>query len=346
MERIIFHIDMDAFFASIEERENPHFRGKPIVVGADPNGGHGRGVVSTANYQARTYGIKSAMPISEAYRRCPHAIFLPVNGRLYSTVSQNIFQILRATTRVIEPVGIDEAYLDMSHCESFTKAEEEARNIKRAIVRRERITASIGIGPNKLVAKIASDHQKPDGLTVVLPSNTQQFLDPLPVGVLRGIGQKTSARLYSLGVRTVAMLREVPRDRLGMLFGKQGCDMYDRARGIDVRPVKEEDVMKSIGREHTFSEDIRDMETVFSTLEALADTVLRDLEKEKFLGRTLAVIVRYAGFETHTRRTTLSKPFRTRQEISRIARQLILPFLIQPPLKKIRLVGIRISNAS
>jgi DNA polymerase IV (DinB-like DNA polymerase) len=344
--RIILHLDMDYFFAAVEERENPALRGQPVVVGADPKGGKGRGVVSTCNYEARKFGIHSGMPISIAWRKCPQAIFLPVRFDLYAKVSEQIMALLKS---FIEPAGkfeqvsIDEAYLDISFLKSYQKAESLARKIKNEIKKKEKLTCSIGIGPNKLIAKIASDFQKPDGLTVIKPEKVMSFLLPMDVDVLYGVGPKTAGILYQMGVRTVRDLQKISKKRLVEIFGVFGEDLYKMARGIDEREVEEYWEIKSIGRQITFLEDTRDRGLITKTLLQLAHDVWRELKEQKFLFRTVTVTCRYFDFETHDKSETLPKPTDSFQKLKILSLKLILPFLVGKK-KKVRLVGVRVSN--
>ena len=339
--RIIFHIDLDAFFASCEERENPRFRGKPIVVGADPKEGKGRGVVSTANYSARKFGIHSALPISQAWRLCPEAIFLPVNGSLYSRTSKSVMKILRDTAQKcngqFKQAGIDEAYLNITGSDPVILA----KNIKAKIYTQEKITASVGVGPNMLIAKIASDFQKPDGLTVVNLSDVQKFLDPMPIRKLPGIGPKTERELKILHVQTVADLRKIPQSILYEEFGQHGISLYENAHGIDHGEVAEESETKSISEEHTFEQDTDSAQEILPVLFLLTKNVLQTAKQEGYKNfKTTTVKIRYADFKTHTK--SLSGSYRTEDsdQIEKTALKLLWPFLN----KKIRLIGFRVSG--
>lgn len=343
--RIFFHIDLDAFFASCEERENPHFRGKPIVVGADPKEGKGRGVVSTANYIARKFGIHSAMPISQAWRLCPVAIFLPVNGALYSRVSNSVMDILQGFAKThnakFEQVSIDEAYLEFCHLTHLGKR--IAKNIKTKIHNQEKITASVGVGPNMLIAKIGSDFQKPDGLTIVSPEDVQAFLDPLPVKKIPGVGPKTEIELHKLEVKTVFELRKLPQSLLYETFGQHGISLYESARGIDNRSIGAEDTTnKSISEEHTFEHDTNSAQEMLPVFFLLVQNVLRTATAEGYPNfRAITIKVRYSDFKTHTK--TQSRTYATKDfdRIEKIALQLLWPFLGK---QKIRLIGFRVSR--
>jgi len=356
---------MDAFFAAVEERDNPRFAGRPIVVGADPKGGAGRGVVSTANYAARKYGIRSAMPITTAWRLAeaartrgePAAVFLGGGFRKYAEVSDCIMAIVRARPAVVafEQVSVDEAYIEFSifndqfsKKDSWNKAKEFAQDLKREIYRKERLTCSIGIGPNKIVAKIASDREKPDGLTVVRPEEILNFLAPLPVRVIPGIGPKTEAALARRRIHTVEALRALPLEVLIGEFGRYGGDLYRKARGEDDAPVAEDDEVKSIGEQETLEEDTKDMNILTERLKALAAEVHRRFAKSGFRSfRTVVLTVRFADFETKSRAHTLPEPAATRIIIEFEALKLLLPFLDRrenPRGKKIRLLGVRVEK--
>jgi DNA polymerase IV (DinB-like DNA polymerase) len=345
-ERIVFHIDMDAFFAAIEERDNPHLRGKPIVVGADPKGGKGRGVVSTANYEARKYGIHSAMPISQAYRRCPQAVFLPVDIERYSRVSENIAELIKknlSRDMIMEQASIDEFYVEARNI-SWEKAVAFARNLKAAIYKKEQLTCSIGIGPNPLVAKIASDFKKPDGLTLVRPQEVLDFLAPLEIRKIPGIGPKTEEILVSRGIRKVEDLRRMTRPELKDLFGKWGEVIYERARGIDESPVGVEEEPKSIGEQETFEKDTTNRAFLIERLMALCESVWERFGREGVRPRTIVLMVRFADFETKTRSHTLPQPVPSLEIFKQEALALLMPFFDKrenPHRKAIRLLGIR-----
>lgn len=354
--RIILHIDMDAFFAAVEERDEPRFAGRPLVVGADPKGGKGRGVVSTANYAARKYGIRSAMPITTAWRLAeaarkrgePATVFVGGSFRKYGEVSARIFGLLRSKVDAVEQVSVDEAYADVSARKSFEKAAAFARGLKKEIFMQEKLTASVGIGPNKLVAKIASDRQKPDGLTVVRPKEVMDFLAPLPIRVIPGIGPKTERALVAKKVSTIVDLRRVPLEVLVADFGKWGSELYRKARGEDDSPVEENEEVKSVGEQETFEEDTKDMNVLTERLKFLAAEVHRRFVKEGFATfRTVVVTVRFADFETKSRAHTLSAPAADGATVVFEALKLLMPFLDRrenPRGKKIRLIGVRVEK--
>jgi DNA polymerase IV (DinB-like DNA polymerase) len=321
MSKIILHMDMDSFFASVEVRENPSLRGLPVVVGADPKGGSGRGVVSTASYEARTFGIRSGMPISRAYRLCPGAIFLPVRFPLYIETSARIMQIVQEYGDDLEPVSIDEAYLDVSRAGSYERAIHLAERIKDEILRKENLTCSIGIGPSRVVAKIASDMQKPDGLTVVFPEDVDTFLGPLPVGKIPGIGRKTEKELAERGITTIGQLAGTNVQVLRSLFGMWGVYMHTLAHGQDTVLARLGSEPRSISRETTFENDTDRVSVLEETMDALALEVQRALVEEGYSFRTLSIKVRNSA----------------------MARELLLEFLDG---RKIRLLGLRLSHLS
>jgi DNA polymerase IV (archaeal DinB-like DNA polymerase) len=261
-QRIVLHVDMDSFFASVEVREHPELKGKPVVVGADPKGGSGRGVVSTCSYEARKYGIHSAMPISQAYKLCPDAAFVPVNMKLYAQVSANVMEILRGFAEKFEQVSVDEAYLVPVEIFAFDNAVICAQRIKDEVKQQEGITCSVGIGPNKLIAKIASGYQKPDGLTVVKHEAVREFIFPLPASIIPGIGKKTTDVLKLLGITKVEELANCDVQSLTERFGKMGIRMKQAAMGIDFGEVEEREGVKSISRHGTFEEDTNDLEKI------------------------------------------------------------------------------------
>lgn len=301
---------MDAFYASVEQRDNPDFRGKPVIVGADHFLGRGRGVVSAASYEARKYGIHSAQPISQAYRLCPHGIFLPVRGRRYMQVSRVIMDIFREHTPLVEAVSLDEAFLDMTGTERLLgPTEDVGRQIKERIWEQEQLKASVGIGPNKLIAKIASDLKKPNGFVVIQEEDIQEFIATLPVGRLWGIGKKTVEKLSDLGVYTVGQLAAMPERTLQDIFGKMGRILWKYAHGIDESPVISSREVKSVSNEITFSKDETDPSVILETLLQLSEKVGYRLRKRELLGKTVVLKVRLNDFSTFVRHTTLPRPF-------------------------------------
>ncbi|MDP4007445.1 MAG: DNA polymerase IV [bacterium] len=343
MKRIILLLDMDAFFAMVEERENPHFAGKPIVVGADPKEGRGRGVVSTANYEARKYGIHSALPISEAFRLCPSAVFLPVQGELYSRVSENIMEILKGYAPLMEQVSLDEAYLDISFIGSFEKAKELAEKIRNEIFQKEKLPASCGIAQNKMVAKIACEKAKPNGVLVVEQKESERFLLPLGIREIPGVGPKTKAVLEKFFEKRELKIQDVKkatREELVELLGIFGNTLYEKVRGIDESPVAVAQEVKSVGKEHTFEKDTRDAEEIFPVFQQLISEVCTELKEEGFSCKTITVVCRFQGFETHTKAKSFKEPLQDWKIFEKEAMQLLLKFLTEN-LKPVRLIGVR-----
>ncbi len=296
----IMHLDMDAFFASVEQRDHPEYQGKSVVVGARPGR---RGVVSTCSYEARKYGIRSAMPISEAHRRCPDAVYLRPDMKRYAEVSRQVMQALDEISPVVEPVSIDEAYVDVSGMERLIGPPQEiGRLTKEKIRQRTGLNCSVGIGPNRLIAKLASEHQKPDGLFVVRPEQVQGFLDPMPVSNLRGVGKQTETILKRLNIHTVAQLRACSLERLQEALGsKGGQGLYNQARGIASDRVGQTAGRQSISKETTFNEDVSDQQTLRDQLRTLAAEVGFIARKKGLKGQVVTLKIRLEGFETHTR---------------------------------------------
>ncbi len=332
---------MDYFFAQIEERENPQFKGKPVVVGADPKGGKGRGVVSTANYEARKYGIKSGMPISKAYRLCKNAIFLPVNIDLYERVSEKIMEIVKKYSPVWEIVSLDEAYLDISFVGNWERAKELGEKLKKEIFEKEKLTCTVGIGPNKTVAKLATEKAKPNGLKVVKPNEIQEFLDPLDVDDLPGIGPKTAEKLRAIGINKISELKKLSKEKLKEMFGKVGVTIWERARGIDGEPVSSKETIKSTGRQVTFEKDTRNPRLIFGVFEEILKEVYQKLLEKNFSFKTITVICRYQGFETHSKSKTLKEKSKDFKVLKSESKKLLLKFLLENK-KLIRLIGLRV----
>ena len=353
--RIIGHLDMDAFFAAVEERDHEWLRGKAVVVGADPKGGAGRGVVSTANYKAREYGVRSALPISKAWQFCqeakkqgkPECFFVAGNFKKYGEVSDHVMKILRkylpageAGSSLVEEASVDEAYFDLSGAGSFDKAEKIAKKIKKEIWEKENLTCSIGIGPNKLIAKIGSDFKKPDGLTLVREEEAEKFLEPMHIRKIPGIGPKAEATFLKKGIRTVRDLKKISEEELP--------HFYDRIRGRDDSPLVEEYEAKSIGEENTFEKDTKDPNVLMECITSLAADVSRRFEKSGFKAfRTVVLKIRFENFETKSRSRTLSSPVSDKKALNKEAIKLLLPFLDKrenPKNKAFRLLGLRIEK--
>lgn len=319
--RRILHCDLDCFYAAVHMRDDPALRGRPVVVGGSPEG---RGVVAAASYEARRFGVHSAMPAARAIRLCPDAIFLKPDFPRYRRESEQVFAIYRELTPLVQAVSIDEAYLDVTESlEPFGSATAVAREIRRRVREERGLTVSIGVAPNKLVAKIASDFDKPDGLTVVRPEQVADFLAPLPVRALHGVGPATEGALERLGVRTVADLRRVSAERLVERFGRHGQALWDHARGIDERPVRTHRVRKSLGKETTFRVDLDELAAMEEVIDGLAADVAAGLARRSIAACTVTLKVRYADFTTVTRSETRALPISGGEEIGRVAKELL-----------------------
>ena len=337
--RRILHVDMDAFFSSVEQKRHPELAGKPVVVGGegDPTK---RGVVSTASYEAREFGIHSAMPLRTAYKLCPEAIFLPVDYEEYSRVSGEIKGLLKAFTPIIEDVGIDEAFLDISTIDR--PSGEIAREIKKRIKDETGLTCSIGIAPNKLLAKMASDMQKPDGLTVIMEDDIQSRIWPLSVRKLWGVGPKTEAYLKEMGIQTVGDLASLSMDRMIEEFGQSyGSYLYEASRGIDESPFVTHWEPKSISRENTFQRDVDNWQVIAKTLAELTKEVVINMKEEGYQGRTVSLKIRFNDFKTYTRAKTLSRHTDSEEEIRKAAFDCLGRLELK---KKVRLIGVRVSH--
>ncbi|HVP95481.1 MAG TPA: DNA polymerase IV [Methanoregulaceae archaeon] len=339
--RIIAHIDMDAFFAAVETREHPEFAGKPVIVGADPKEGKGRGVVSTASYEARVFGIHSAMPISKAYERCPHGIFTRPHFDLYCRISSEIMAIVVNYGDRFEQVSIDEAYIDMSSVGSFTGARDLANQMKSEIRKQTGLSCSVGIGPSKIVAKIASDFRKPDGLTVVNPGQVPDFLSPLPVEKIPGVGKKTRVLLHKIGILSIGDLACVDVQELTGLFGKWGAVLHDLATGTDDREVRQEEGYKSISRETTFDEDTNDIPGLERVLDTMATELHAHVLDEGLRFKTITLKVRDEHFRTYTRSKTLERFTNDIGMIKETANSLLSGTIGG---QKLRLIGLRLSG--
>ncbi len=336
----ILHVDLDAFFAAVEQRDRPELRGRPVIVGG--GGPTDRGVVSAASYEARAFGVRSAMPLRTAGALCPDGVFLPVDGRKYAAVSRQVMAILRRFTPLVEPISIDEAFLDVAGTEAlFGDATAVAGAIRRAIADELLLTASVGVAATKLVAKIASDLRKPDGLVVVPPGEEADFLAPLPIWRLWGVGPKTRLALEEHGVRTIGDLAALDPAALVRRFGRHGADLTERARGIDRSPVGDGMEAKSVSHEHTFTVDTRDPEELERTLLALSEGVAGRLRAAGLRAATVSVKVRDSHFETVTRQRTLDEPTDLTQVIWQTAMALAVPEMRG---KTIRLLGVAAAN--
>jgi DNA polymerase-4 len=337
--RRILHLDMDAFFAAVELLRRPELRGKPVVIGGrgDPTR---RGVVSTATYEARAFGIRSAMPLRTAYKLCPQAVFLPVDFEAYHRYSEKFKAVMRTVSPQLEDRGIDEAFLDITDLDR--PSEDIAREIKARIRAETGLTCSIGIAPNKLLAKMASELEKPDGLTILTERDLETRIWPLGVRKVPGIGPKTEAHLAALGVHTIGELAAVPPERLVSEFGPSyGAFLYEAARGIDDDPIVTHWEPKSRSRETTFQEDVGDWQKLARTLAALAREVADELREEGYRGRAVGIKVRFADFETHTRVKTLAEPTDSETTIRKAAFECLGRLKLD---RRVRLLGVRVGE--
>ena len=330
---------MDAFYASVEQRDDPSLKGRPVVVGGSPTG---RGVVSAASYEARKWGIHSAMPASQALKRCPHAVFLRGDFKKYRTVSRQMRAILNEYTSIIEPASLDECYMDVSELpEHLPTATAVAQEIRSRIREELHLTASAGVAPMKFVAKIASDYKKPDGLTVVHPSKVLEFLHPLSVRKIPGVGPATFARLEDLGLGTVGDLAALTQEEAAKIFGKHGLRLWKLANGKDNRPVRTSRKRKSRSAERTFSVDITSRSEVVEMLRKLAVRVCDDIQREQLLARTVRIKVRHHDFTTITRASTLVSPTDNADLVGDVAVTLLQR---TEPLPPVRLLGVGVAN--
>jgi DNA polymerase-4 len=338
--RRILHIDMDAFFSSVEQKRHPELVGKPVVIGGDGDPTK-RGVVSTASYEARKFGIHSAMPLKTAHKLCPNAIFLPVDYEEYSRVSKKFKAVLGEFTETIEDVGIDEAFLDISSVDKTS--EEIAKEIKKRIKEETDLNCSTGIAPNKLLAKIASDMEKPDGLTIITEQDIEKRIWPLPARKLWGVGPKTEGYLKEkMGIQTIGELATLPLERLMEEFGQSyGNYLYEASRGIDESLLETHWEPKSISKETTFQRDIDNWQLIAKNLVELTQDVVASMKEEGYRGRTVTVKVRFTDFKTYTRAKTLDEFTNSEPQIRRASFDCLGRFELK---KKVRLIGVRISN--
>ncbi len=342
---MILHLDMDYFFAQVEERENPRFKGEPLIVGADPKNGNARGVVSTCNYEARKFGVHSGMAISKAYKLCPQAVYLPVNKSLYLRVSDNIFKMMEGITEKCERVSFDEAYLDLEEIvEGYGRARKVAEELKELILREEKLTCSVGVGENKMIAKMASEEEKPNGLTVVTPRETISFISGKPIEEIPGIGPKTKREIEGLlgrGNPKIKDLRGLSKKQLSDRLGKRGEAIYEKARGRDNSKVTFSEETKSIGRETTFNENTTDPEKIISTFKELVKEVAELSSAEKKEIKTVVAICRFEGFETYTKQKSFTPVKPTEELIYKKGVRLLLKLLTEKA-KPVRLLGVRV----
>ena len=338
--RKIIHIDMDAFYASVEQRDTPGYRGRPVIVGGAPQR---RGVVAACSYEARKFGIHSAMPSARAAKLCPQAIFIKPRFDVYRRVSEQIRTIFREYTDLVEPLSLDEAYLDVSDCKLYQgSATRIARELKTKIKAATGLTASAGVSYNKFLAKISSDMDKPDGLYVVTPDAGEAFVERLPIGRFFGVGKATEARMKALNITTGADLKLLSLEQLRRHFGKTGDFYYHIARGVDMRPVSNRRERKSISSETTFMEDLSDRQEMLKSLDALADDTMQILINKQLSARTLTIKVKYADFQQVTRSKTLPEPFIGAVPIRPVLAELLAK--TDAGKRRVRLLGVGVSN--
>lgn len=336
--RKIIHIDMDAFYASVEQRDDPQLRGKPVAVG----GARERGVVAAASYEARRFGVRSAMPSVTARRKCPDLVFVRPRFDVYRQISLQIREIFAQFTPIIEPLALDEAYLDVTeNLKGMASATRIAEEIRAKIREETGLTASAGVSYNKFLAKIASDYRKPDGLFVITPQLGPAFVETLEVGRFHGVGPATRERMNRLGIETGADLKAQTLEFLERHFGKAGAYYYSIARGVDARPVRANRIRKSIGAENTFSQDIFELGAARTALAPIAEKVWRACEKDRIRGRTVTLKVKYADFRLVTRSRTGPAPIGAQAEFQEIALMLLAPLF--PSAKGVRLLGLSLS---
>lgn len=338
--RKILHIDMDAFYASVEQRDNPELIGKPVIVGGRPEV---RGVVAACSYEARQFGVHSAMPSSRAIKLCKDAVFLSPRFDVYRQASRQIHEVFAEFTKMIEPLSLDEAYLDVTEVARFAgSATEVAVQIKNLIKERVNLTASAGVSYNKFLAKVASDMDKPDGLTVIRPEQAQAFIEGLEIRKFFGIGKVTEQKMQALGIYTGADLKKLSKLQLQTHFGRSGAYYYNVARGIDERPVSANRVRKSIGSETTFVENLVDKTRIWQTLQSLAEGLEQSLLNKQVIARTVTLKVRYADFQLITRSKTVDTAVHTKDEISAVLPELLRK--TEVGRRPIRLIGITLAN--
>jgi len=334
---------MDAFYVSVERRENPDLNGKPVIVGADPKSGTGRGVVMACSYEAREMGIRSGMPIGMAWRKVPTAVYLRPNYELYGAVSESVINVLRSYADILEHVSIDEAFLDVtSKVHGFDDASGYAARVKAAVREREGLACTIGVGPNKSIAKIASDLAKPDGVKVVRPEEVAAFLDPLPVTKISGVGTKTAELLERVGVRTIGELARFPGAELKKILGKNSVWLWGIARGMEQLPVEERPDPKSISVERTFDRDVSEWTTVQETLRDVAHNVFLRAHAQGATFRTIGIKIRFEGFQTHLRERTLGSHVLDEKVLTDVAQDLAKEFAGRK--RRVRLLGVRVTH--
>lgn len=337
MDRKIIHVDLDAFFASVEQRDNPKLKGKPVIVGGETN----RGVVSTCSYEARKFGVHSAMPIFMAKKRCPHGIFVPVRYKRYIDVSKEVFKIFYDITDLVEPLSIDEAYLDVTDIDETPM--KIANLIKEQVMKKTGLTISVGISYNKFLAKLSSDWNKPDGIKIITKDMIPKTLEPLSIRKVYGIGKKSAEKLNKIGIFTIEDLLKLPKEYLIEFLGKYGNEVYDRIRGIDNRQVTPSRERKSIGREMTLEQDTKNKEYLRKHLFEFSKSISKTLMYKEVLAKTITVKTKTSDFENHTKSKTINEYINSYKDIYSIA----LDILEEIDMKEdIRLIGLTVSNFS
>ncbi len=344
MSRYILHCDLDCFFAAVEIRDNPEYIGKPVIIGADPEKGKGRGVVSTCSYEARIFGLHSGMPISQAYQRCSHGIYLKPNGEKYRKVSKDVMTIIKSFSEIFQQVGSDEAYLELTDiCTTWQEVEKVAEKIQRDIYQKIGITISIGCAPTKSLAKIASDFKKPNGITIFTNENYKNLLKNLDITRISGIGKKSKNGFYKKGIKTIGDIQNTSLPHMIDLFGKNGKWIWEIANGLDNRKVKEfHEGRKSISAERTFYTDTGDFQEILSRLEEINKRIHNTIIKHHITYKTVTLKVRFEGFQTFTRSKSYGYHIQDENCVLNIVLELFKEFSIYK--KKIRLVGIKLSN--
>ena len=344
MNRLIVHCDLDCFYASVEIRDNSEYKGKPVIIGADPKEGKGRGVVSTCSYEARKFGLHSGMPISQAFKKCPHGIYLRPNFEKYSITSKKVMHILKSYSPLFQQVGIDEAYMDVTElCCNYDEVRLLAENLKQEVYKKIGITISIGCAPTKSLAKIASDFNKPNGITVITPENFKGFLKDLDIIKIPGIGKKSRIYFIKKGIKTIGDIINSSSEKMIELFGKHGEWVWQVANGFDHREVKEfHEERKSISKERTFYEDTEDYNLILAKLEELNQRINKKIVKHNIYYRTITLKIRFEGFFTYTRSKTLPYHIQDEKKVIKVILELYKEFSENE--KKVRLVGIKLSN--
>ncbi|MHA2048012.1 MAG: DNA polymerase IV [Promethearchaeota archaeon] len=344
MNRLILHCDLDCFFAAVEIRDNPQYRGKPVIIGADPKNGKGRGVVSTCSYEAREFGLHSGMPISQAFQRCPHGIYLKPSFQKYSEASKSVMEILSKYSENFQQMGSDEAYIELTDmCSSYKEANQIALLIQKEISENLGITISIGIAPTKSLAKIASDCNKPNGITLFEPNTYKEILKNMDITRIPGIGKKSKVYFYKKGIKKIDDILNIPLHRMIKLFGEHGKWIWNVANGFDNRKVKEfHGARKSISAERTFYSDTDDFNDILSKLEDINIRIHKSIKKYNITYKTITLKIRFEGYQTFTRSKTLSFPLQDESMVIKIVLELFQQF--SEYKKKVRLVGIKLSN--